>query len=127
MGMYTELIFGASLKQSTPENIIEELKFLTGLTSYKPKASSLPFELNPLSGASYYFGVSESVTRMRYDEISKCWVISSRANIKNYENEIESFLEWIKPHIESGSGKREMYAVTMYEEDSEPKIYYLHD
>ena len=48
-------------------------------------------------------------------------------NIKNYESEIQTFLEWIKPFIDSGSGDREMYAITISEEQSEPTIHYLYD
>ena len=64
---------------------------------------------------------------MWLDDIDKCWHISTRSNIKNYENEIETFLEWIKPFIAGGSGNREMYAITIYEDSEEPNIFYLHD
>lgn len=62
---------------------------------------------------------------MWYDENGSQWHISSRTNLKNYEGEIESFLQWIKPYIESGSGAKEMYAIVTYEESEEPTIYYL--
>ncbi len=55
------------------------------------------------------------------------WVLSSRSNIKNHNRDIETFLEWIKPFIDSGSGKRDMYAIKISEEQSEPTIYYLYD
>ena len=129
MGMYTELIFGAELKKETPEQVINALKYIIGELEDKPDDFPLPegrckYVLN---GSSYYFGVSESLSKIWFDEISKSWKISSRSNIKNYENEIEKFLEWIKPHIERGSGAKNMYAITIYEEDFEPTIYYLHD
>lgn len=128
MGMYTELIFGAELKKETPEQVINALKYIIGELEDKPDDFPLPegrckYVLN---GSSYYFGVSESLSKIWFDEISKSWKISSRSNIKNYENEIEKFLEWIKPHIERGSGAKDMYAITIYEEDFEPTIYYLH-
>lgn len=64
---------------------------------------------------------------MWFDDIRSEWIVSSRTNIKNYESEIQTFLEWIKPFIDSGSGDRKMYAITIYEEQSEPTIYYLYD
>lgn len=128
MGMYTELILGAALKKETPETIINSLRFIIGDITDKPK--DFPFMEGSrlewfLRGSSYYFGVSDSINRLWFDEISGRWKISSRCNIKNYENEIEQFLDWVKPWIESGSGERDMYAIVIYEEDEEPTIYYL--
>jgi len=64
---------------------------------------------------------------MWFDDISKSWHLSTRSNIKNYEQEIQTFLEWIKPYIDGGSGGRDMYAIVIYEEQEELDIYYLHD
>lgn len=62
---------------------------------------------------------------MWLDDIDKRWHISTRSNIKNYNNEIQTFLEWIKPYIVCGSGSKDLYAITIYQEDKEPKLYYL--
>jgi hypothetical protein len=126
MGMYTELIFGAELKSDTPIDVINTLRYLVGDIDI-PSNLLYTEDRNPLMGGSYYFGVNTSVTKMYFDEISDAWVLSSRANIKNYGNEIETFLEWIKPFISQGSGNREMYAVVIYEEAETPSIYYLND
>lgn len=126
MGMYTELIFGASLNEDTPMEVINTLRYMVGDID-EPETLAYNSDRNPLMGGSHYFGVINGATKMYYNDIAKCWVLSSRANIKNYENEIESFLEWIKPYVESGSGNREMYAITMYEDSELPNIYYLHD
>jgi len=129
MGMYTELIFGANLRSNTPKEVIDTLRYMAGDIE---KPEKLAFETspgrNPINGtSSFYFGVSRPLCKMWFDEISDEWIISSRCNIKNYENEIESFLEWIKPYIDGGSGDRDMYAIKIYEESSEPTIYYLYD
>ena len=126
MGMYTELIFGAELINETPEQVINALKYIIGDLDDKPNDFPLPEGRCEylLTGSSYYFGVNSSVSKMWFDEISKSWIISSRSNIKNYENEIETFLKWIKPYIRSGSGRRNMYAIVIYEEASKPTIYY---
>jgi hypothetical protein len=126
MGMYTELVFGARLKQETPEQVINALKYIIGDLEDTPEDFPLPEGRCEyvLKGRSYYFGVSSSVSKMWFDEIAESWIISSRSSIKNYKNEIETFLEWIKPYIERGSGERDMYAIVIYEEASEPTIYY---
>lgn len=128
MGDYTELILGARLKKDTPKNVIETLRFMIG-DAERPEA--LAFETSsgrcPLRSCSYYFAVTEPITKMYYDDIAKCWILSSRASIKNHEYEIDAFLDWMKPFIEKGSGLRNMYAIKIYEEDEEPTVYYLED
>lgn len=129
MGMYTELIFGASLLEDTPKEVIETLEYM--LDNDKPKPESFLFSEGRHSwmfqSGSYYFGVNKAVNKMWFDDISKTHHISIRCNFKNYENEIETFLEWIKPYIESGSGAKEIYAFVIYEEAELPIIYSLKD
>lgn len=129
MGMYTELIFGASLNKDTPAQVINALKYMLGETQEKPADFPLPDGRCEwlFQGGSYYFAISGSVNKMWLDEVDNCWRIYTRSNIKNYEDEIETFLEWIKPYIESGSGNREMYAITIYEDSETPDIYYLNE
>lgn len=128
MGMYTELIFGVRLKSNTPETVIKSLKYMIGETRERPKDFPLPDGRCEwlFRGSSYYFGVCEPISKMWKDDVSGEYVVSTRSNIKNYEGEIETFLEWIKPYIESGSGGRDMYAIVIYEEQSEPTVYYLY-
>ena len=129
MGMYTELIFGADLKKDTPESVIEALKYMIGDIEEKPTNFPLPDGMCEwlFKCSSYYFGVNIPVSKMWQDDISKNWALSTRSNIKNYEGEIEAFLKWIKPYIDSGSGYRDMYAIVIYEEAEAPNIYYLHE
>ena len=127
--MYTELIFGAELKKETPNEVIEALKYMLGEIQEKPKYFPLLDGRceGLFQGSSYYFAINKPVKKMWLDDIDNCYHISTRSNIKNYENEIETFLEWIKPYIESGSGNRDMYAIVIYEDSSEPTIYFLYD
>ena len=125
MGMYTELIFGANLSKDTPNEVIEALKYMIGDTEEKP--NNFPFTDGLFREASYCFGVSSPVSKMMYDDIGDNWILSTRSSIKNYDGRIEAFLEWIKPHIDGGSGTRDMYAIVTYEEAEVPEIHYLHD
>jgi hypothetical protein len=122
MGMYTELIFGACLKPETPNEVIENIKYLIGENEndnpnflFKTKSG------RRFWGSSYYF-LPLVVNKMYFDKIHNGWIVSIRCSLKNYENEIEDFLTWIKPYIESASGAR-----NMYEEAEEPTIYYLNE
>lgn len=133
MGMYTEIIFGARLKTDTPDSVIQTIKELikesgTAKLNFTDKPNHPFFTCSSVwllqSRGSYYFsGVVPPL--FAYDDISKDWSLHFRTNIKNYGNEIEKFLDWIKPYIESGSGNRDFYAIVTYEEDETPTVYYL--
>jgi len=122
--MYTELILGCRFKADTPKHVIDTLKYLCGQIEEEPENFILKDQRNPIDGAiSGYFGVDRPVFSLW--ESDRQWSISSRCNIKNYGGEIETLLEFIKPHIESGSGDRDFYAITCHETDKAPTVYYL--
>lgn len=130
MGDYTELIFGAKLKKDTPDIVIDTLRHMCGqidkpvkLPDHKLFAGGIYWD-GLFMCSSYYFGVNESNAAMWKDDIDGCWHISTRANLKNYDDEIELFCDWIKPHIESGSGCGDFYAIECFEQGL-PKIYSL--
>ncbi|WP_196888826.1 hypothetical protein [Aureivirga sp. CE67] len=125
MGTYTELIFGARLKDETPKKVINSIKKLLGEeVSNAELDENFPSKCSYLIGCSAYFGVSDPVNKFYYDS---GWVLSLRFNTKNYDNEIEFFLEWIKPYIYYASGERNMYAIVISEYCTEPTIYYLNE
>jgi hypothetical protein len=130
MGIYTELIFGARIKKDAPKQVINTLHYLVNgrkLFEDVEIEKTVTDNRNVLNGGgSYYFGVCESLAKMWFDDIINQWIVSSRTNIKNYESEIETFLEWIKTFIDSGSGVEEMYAITISEEQMQPTVYYLY-
>ena len=125
MGMYTELIFGAELKKDTPEEVIDNLKYMVGEKELPEPPEEVKDFWFVLRGASYYFGVDSAVKELWFNDTCESWHLSSRSNIKNYGEEIEAFLAWIKPYIEHASGGRDFYAIVTYEEAEEPTIYYL--
>jgi hypothetical protein len=136
MGTYTELILGARLKEKTPIEVIEILSFMIGERESLTSESNFYLEQLGLDeddlgyilySSSYYFGVSETHSVLLYDEIIKCYHISLRSNCKNYENQIERFLKWLKPYIDKGSGKRDMYAIVTLEDAMDSDIYYLNE
>jgi hypothetical protein len=129
MGMYTEIIFGAGFITDIPEYVINTIKKLVNgdeldetIPDHLFFKSERPWLLR--SGGSYYFpGTVEP--KLYFDDIPKQWYLHFRTNIKNYDNEIEKFLDWIKPYIADGVGNRNFYAIVTYEEADEPTIYYL--
>lgn len=130
MGMYTQLYFNATLSKETPKEIIDTIQRMLDPNQSDIQPENLPkgdrVSWMFRSGGSAYFGGISGLSSFKYDSLFKKWSLFGVFDIKDYDNEIESFLEWIKPHIEHGAGRRQMYAMMMYEEQSEPTIYYLH-
>ena len=129
--MYTELIFGCKLSKSTPKVCLDALNHVINgkeddTVSEEVQSFITKYSLDYLCWcSSYYFGVCESISKMWYDSISNSWRISIRSSIKNYNNEIERFLDYIKNYVERGSGDREIYAYVTYEKAEFPTIYAL--
>lgn len=129
MGMYTELIFGATLKEKTPTYVTQALDGVINNTvdvklSDEAKQFIDEYSLRKLIRCtSYYFGAHINKPSCVFDEISNSWCISFRANCKNYQGEIEKFIEFIKPYVEHGSGLTNIFAIVQYEGDDYPTLY----
>lgn len=129
MGMYTELIFGATLKENTPTYVTDALNCIindsvTTNLSDEVKQFSDEYSLSKLIWcSSYYFGAHNNKPSCTFDKIANRWSISFRANCKNYQGEIEKFIEFIKPYVEYGSGPTNIFAIVQYEEDDYPTLY----
>ena len=133
MGTCTEIIFGARLKSSTPKNIIDTLRFVANgpkqdiheedpVIVYDNELIEKYNLYSVMRSASYCFGVCEPVSKMRFDKIAGEWVLFFRSNCKNYSDQLEKFVRWIKPYIRAGTGDGEIYAIITVEE-SAPVMY----
>jgi hypothetical protein len=101
MGMYTELVCAFELKENTPNQIINTLEYMTGqLDEIENIPSHELFKCERwrfmLQSDSYYFdGDTHSTIRK---DLFGSWYVTIRCNLKNYDNEIEKFIDWIKPY-----------------------------
>ena len=132
--MYTELIFEAELSKDTPKALIDAFTTVsrkdTGIevTSNKLEISNFidKFDLNMLvNSCSAYFAAQQSFFNMYYDKYSDTYGIFIRSDLKNYEQQINEFLEFIKPYVVRGCGSNNIYAYVLYELDEQPTIYSL--
>lgn len=127
--MYTELIFGATLKEKTPTYVTDALNCIINdrvTTNLSDEAKQFidEYSLSKLIWCtSYYFGAHINKPSCYFDKIANTWCISFRGNCKNYQGEIEKFIEFIKPHVEYGSGPTNIFAIVQYEEDDYPTLY----
>ena len=129
MGMYTELYLGVELSKDTDEGIVKWL-------SLHNKGDEITFSdirllaptelagtrLDVLSGSSYYFDALPHF-QFEYDDISKSYHLTLGLNIKNYSNEIDTFLKILEPYITSIGH----IGHTRYEEEEVPTLLYCYD
>ena len=128
MGMYTEIHFNSELKSDTPEDVINILKYMVGDLENEPE-SKQDHELFGdtrwkfmLRCDSYYFDADTHST-LRFDDISNRYYLCVRSNLKNYGNEIENFVEWVKAYLDKTKG--EFLGFSRYEETEEPVLIYM--
>ena len=101
MGLYTQLVVKAELKEGTPKEILETLKYLVDENMTRPADISLheSCESILLSSSAYF---KDSEPSFKYHKETNRYVLVSNSSFKNYDAEIESFLTWLKPHIKTG-------------------------
>ena len=78
----------------------------------------------PCSGGSYYFtGTSNS--KIQYTDVGNQMILHIDTDFKNYNDEIENFLDWIAQYIDAT--ENEFLGYSIYEESSNPTLYFLKD
>lgn len=127
MGMYTALHYAAELKSDVQQEVIDVLNYM--LAGDKPQQPSLPD--HPLFTTarwewmllcdSYYFDADTHST-LRYDDIANSYYLTIQCNLKNYDDEIEKFCDWIKPYIDKEPG--DFLGYSRYEEAETPTLIY---
>ena len=126
MGMYTEFHYNTELKEDTPANVIDLLKFMVWDTDKEPE--DLPEHELFLCGRwrfmlqcdSFYFDAATHSTLCK-DRFGGTY-LCIRCSLKNYEQEISKFCDWVKPYISKQEGG--FLGFSRYEESEEPNIIY---
>lgn len=128
MGMYTEFHFNSELKSNTPKEIIDALQFMLHENEVKPNIDHPLFNTEQygimLIGDSYYFD-ADTYSTLKFDKIAGTYFLCIRSNFKNYNQEIEKFLDWIKPYLAKRSG--DFLGFKRYEEAEVPTLIYFED
>jgi len=127
MGMYTEIRYFGGLKKDVPEHVPHILRFMVGQPVTEP--SNLPDHplfkdtrwAYMLNCDSYYFEADTHST-MRFDDIGEQWQLTVQSNLKNYNDEIAKFIDWVSPYVQAMDGQFVGY--TRYEEENNPTLIY---
>lgn len=125
MGMYTELVLKSRVKDASEldENTIETLEWLFN-GGVKPnvlpnsKFFNQGSRLESVTKSNSFYHIPWSDSKYARDKIF------SRADLKNYSDEIELFLEWLVPHLELYVDYSEEKCIgwVWYEEELAPSL-----
>lgn len=124
--MYTELIFQGETKPNLPKEVQELFYYF-----FDENSSELIGEFETPDHeffqcsrwrsighmSSYYFNPFSLRHIEKHIRPNAGKHVFLRCDLKNYDNEIEKFLEWIKPYME------EYWGYYWYEEDKTPTIF----
>lgn len=122
MGMYTELKLNVELKQEVPDTIINILKYMLGEeieNLIKPEHDLFKTKrwTNMLYTDSSYFEEGAS-SILKYDDITKSWILAIQCNFKNYDDEIKKFIDFISPYVVTQG----VWGHKRYEESPNPTL-----
>jgi len=105
MGMYTELVLKIDIKRNLPDQVYKVLEYLF-------TESDIPSELDipeheffkctrwkDIGSSNSYYHIPKTFNY--YDRE----YLFSRSDLKNYEDEIDKFIDWINPYINCCEGK----------------------
>ncbi len=127
MGMYTKFHVHLRFKETTPEDIIDVMKHIVGLlepSNYNCQKHLEFFQHGRikwmLRQASYYHCIRPA-TEFWFDTIAKQWILSATCDFKNYDDDIDTFMAFVFPHVE----RRGFAGYKLYEEDEHPTLIYL--
>lgn len=124
MGMYTELHFNVELKPDTPAEVLTILRYMLGAQEGEPPLPSHPLFhterwRSMLRCDSYYFS-ADTCSTLRLDRIADTHFLCVRCNLKNYDAEIEHFIDWIEPFVNKDPG--DFLGFFRYEETEQPTL-----
>lgn len=121
MGMYTGISIDVFLKSHLPDNVVEALKIMTLVTEWerRPKEKLCEHPLfdcdrwqSVLSGQSAYFPECQEEQPEVNNRFSRglgdLWRLNASASLKNYNGEIDKFLDWLAPYVDTSEYGKEV-------------------
>jgi hypothetical protein len=110
MGMYTQLHYGAQLNKDVPAEVVQILRYMLGEDGSVTPAVLPDHALFRTSRwvcmlrcDSYYFDY-KTAHLLQFDEIANQFYFNVTSNLKNYDDEIKHFVNWIAPYIDKDAG-----------------------
>lgn len=128
MGMYTEIYVNVDFKEDTPEDVIKTIRAVCNGNYEHLDSENRPSRWGMLFGSGSYYTPNTEASELTYDYIGKQYSLLGKGDIKNYEEEIEQFFEFITPWVASYSNDIPYFmGYTRYEEWDMPRLVYKHE
>ena len=128
MGMYTELHFNAEVRDDA--EALPILQFM--VDHHAPAPTTLPdhplfsrerWRFMLTCDSCYFAADTRSTLRTQRYADGAYHYLCVRCNLKNYEQEIQLFIDWIMPYLDKEDG--EFLGFYRYEETEEPTLIYM--
>ena len=124
MGMYTEFLLKAEVKENVSQDIIEILEYLFGEGNEPKTFPDHPFfecsRWDCVGHMSSFYHIPWYSSKIDNGNALGTYYIFSRSDLKNYEGEIEKFLDWAQPYLKPATGN--VLGWTWYEENDGPTL-----
>lgn len=123
MGMYTELVLGIEVNDEpividTLERMLSDKAVVKDVTINHPFFRTTRWSYMLLSDSYYFDGQTDS--KLVHDLRNLSHYLNVRCNLKNYDYEIELFLDWLCPYIMTEG----FLGYMRYEEYADPTLIY---
>ncbi|HAZ2983855.1 TPA: hypothetical protein J0587_004682 [Salmonella enterica subsp. enterica serovar Kentucky] len=124
MGMYTELVLKCQIKEDAPADVKSVIAYMFCGEDAPKKLPDHPFfgltRWNSIGSCSSFYHHPEVVNSCPKFDYTDSQYIFSRSDIKNYDGEIESFIDWLKPYVDAPEGQ--CIGWSWYEEGQQPTL-----
>lgn len=122
--MYTALHLGVEIVPTAPKEVIDALYLMVGTYEAVPTLPDHPLFQTPrwhhmLTCGSYYFDV-QTHSELTWDDTASTYFLTVNSNFKNYDCELDHFLDWLSPYIRAKRSGDYWVGYWWYEEDEEP-------
>lgn len=122
MGMYTEIYVNVDFKDDTPDDVINTVRAICNQDHESSFLKDKPNRWFMLFNNGSCYHTLTSVANLTFDKIGGHWSLLGKGDIKNYENEIQEFFDFIKPWCEN-----DFIGYYRYEESRTPTLVYSRD
>lgn len=124
MGMYTEFVFKGEIRKTVDPVVMSVLSYLFNGNDRPDTLPDHPFfscdRWSSIGSCSSFYHHPRSINSWYDVGYSDTIYIFSRSDLKNYDDEISLFVDWVKPHLDVLPGC--CIGWSWYEECDEPTL-----
>jgi hypothetical protein len=126
MGMYTELVLKCEIKKDTPPDVIAVLRHLFADDNIPATLPEHEFfkcgAWSRIGSCSSFYHHPRPVNDYNTESSFQAARIFSRSDLKNYDGEIEKFIDWVSPYLDCD--EEQCIGWSWYEECDSPMLIY---